>query len=433
MRICQLSTENFRTFDELDLELNNLNVLIGANASGKSNFLDLIEFIGDLAEYGLEDAMYLQGGVNEVKNRSIGDSKNFKLEFKIDDVNGDNFIPSPLHSEDRIIDFELKTLEYHIEVEFDSEEFRVVDEDIEVIWDLVEYERKEDEEPEGEHMDEEMGIRVFREGGGYDYNIKFPDIERDDEDIKDEAFSFSIPKKIRDYELEEDESFFESENSILLKPVSDRLASINVYNIEPSEVKSGSQISGKKELKPDGSNLAIVLEDIGKDEEKREKFNNLAKDLLPFTDDFSVERNEDRSFHLKIKETFFPSSKDEENYANPSMISDGTVNIYSLIVALYFEENKPILGIEEPEKNVHPSLLKKIVRMMEEAADDKQIFATTHESVLLREVELSDILMIKRNDEGFSEITKPEDNEIVSTFLQENIEIEDLMRDNIMG
>lgn len=435
MKLCNISVQNFRTFDNLELELNELNVVIGANASGKSNLLDIIKFIGDLSEYGLEDAIYLQGGIEEIKNRSIGENENFSLGFKADDINKGTIIPSPIdYNEDYLLEFHITSFEYFFELDLDSGEYKVIDEDLEITWEIAKIKKNgSDKESPDEVLETNPGIRIYREDESYNYTIEYPDIEMSEKEFKKKAFPFAVLPRIEEFDCGQKELIIETIHETLFKSVKESLSSTTVYNFEPHNVKTGSQVTGTKELESDGSNLSIVLEDIGKNSEKRKDFNNLAKELIPFTEDYSVKKNEDRSFHLRIQETFFSSQEEtDKNLASPSMISDGTVNIYALIVALYFESN-PLIGIEEPEKNIHPALLSKVVRMMEESSAKKQIIATTHEPRLLKEIELDDILMIKRNEEGFSQVTKPKNNELISRFLDENIGIEELMKDNMMG
>ena len=45
MAIKQIQINNFKNFDALKINLNNFNVLIGANASGKSNFVQIFKFL----------------------------------------------------------------------------------------------------------------------------------------------------------------------------------------------------------------------------------------------------------------------------------------------------------------------------------------------------------------------------------------------------
>lgn len=82
--------------------------------------------------------------------------------------------------------------------------------------------------------------------------------------------------------------------------------------------------------------------------EARRKFLNLQKELLPFIGDLDVEKFADRSLLFKLQEMHF-----KDQYLPASLISDGTINIIVLIVALYFEQ-KELTIIEEPERNIHP-------------------------------------------------------------------------------
>ena len=62
MAIRRLKVSNFRSFSEFDIELGDFNVLIGANASGKSNFVEVFRFLRDIRKEGLRNAVALQGG-----------------------------------------------------------------------------------------------------------------------------------------------------------------------------------------------------------------------------------------------------------------------------------------------------------------------------------------------------------------------------------
>ncbi|MHC3130004.1 MAG: AAA family ATPase [Candidatus Bathyarchaeota archaeon] len=44
--------DNFKSFKKLDVTLNQFNVLIGANASGKSNFVSIFSFLKDIVSNG---------------------------------------------------------------------------------------------------------------------------------------------------------------------------------------------------------------------------------------------------------------------------------------------------------------------------------------------------------------------------------------------
>lgn len=69
MRISRVKLTNWRNFKEADIELNYRVFIVGANASGKSNFLDAIRFLRDLVRQGgsLQEAVESRGGVSRIR------------------------------------------------------------------------------------------------------------------------------------------------------------------------------------------------------------------------------------------------------------------------------------------------------------------------------------------------------------------------------
>ena len=59
MPINKIKISNFKSFKEIDIDLRQFNVLIGANASGKSNFVQIFKFLRDIEKHGLENAIAL--------------------------------------------------------------------------------------------------------------------------------------------------------------------------------------------------------------------------------------------------------------------------------------------------------------------------------------------------------------------------------------
>ena len=197
----------------------------------------------------------------------------------------------------------------------------------------------------------------------------------------------------------------------------DRIA---IYDIDPKLPKKGVVITGKRELEPDAGNLALVLKNIIEDPEKKRKFSNLLRDILPFVEEFSVQKFMDVSLILTLRERY---AKNRDLPA--SSLSDGTITIFALIIALYFED-KPFIIIEEPVSHIHPFLVARVIAMMKEASAKKQIMVTTHSTEVVKHASLNDILLISRDSEGFSLVSRPADKEEVRTFLENEIGIEEL-------
>jgi hypothetical protein len=204
----------------------------------------------------------------------------------------------------------------------------------------------------------------------------------------------------------------------------DRIA---VYDIDPKLTKKGVAITGKRELEEDAGNLALVLKNIIGDPEKKRKFSNLLRDVLPFIEDFSVEKFMDISLVLTLREKY------SKNYDLPSpSLSDGTMMIFALIVALYFED-KPFIIIEEPVSHIHPFLVARVISMMKESSKKKQVMITTHTTEVVKHASLEHLLLISRDPEGFSVLSRPADKEEVRTFLENEIGIEELYVQNLLS
>jgi len=85
MRIKRLKATNFKSFKDLDVSLGPFNVIIGANASGKSNFVDLLRFLRDIAREGFGNAVSLQGGMDYLRNVQAARDAPVVVEMTIHD------------------------------------------------------------------------------------------------------------------------------------------------------------------------------------------------------------------------------------------------------------------------------------------------------------------------------------------------------------
>ncbi|RLL86748.1 hypothetical protein CN13_09705, partial [Petrotoga sp. HKA.pet.4.5] len=206
----------------------------------------------------------------------------------------------------------------------------------------------------------------------------------------------------------------------ILPPSEAIFGSISIYDFDPKLPKKAVPITGKIELEENGENLAIVLKNILEDKEKERKLSNLVRDLLPFVNKLDIEKFADKSLLFKLEEVYA-----QNQYLPAPLISDGTINITALIIALYFEK-KLLTIIEEPERNIHPSLISGVVQMLKEASQKKQIIVTTHNPEMVRHTDLESILLISRDKEGFSNISRPFEKEEIKTFLKNEIGIEEL-------
>jgi len=88
LKITRVRIENFRSIRSCDVRLGPLTVLVGPNASGKSNFLDAIRLIADFMREPAEDAVSRRGGMDALLHRSSDQSaaQSFYISLNLEEV-----------------------------------------------------------------------------------------------------------------------------------------------------------------------------------------------------------------------------------------------------------------------------------------------------------------------------------------------------------
>ncbi|MGB0876605.1 MAG: AAA family ATPase [Mycobacterium sp.] len=92
MRITHVSASNWRNFKSLDFPIRDRLFIVGPNAAGKSNLLDLFRFLSDIAAPGggLASAMESRGGISRVRSLFARNWRKGKLIIDIRMTDGDD-------------------------------------------------------------------------------------------------------------------------------------------------------------------------------------------------------------------------------------------------------------------------------------------------------------------------------------------------------
>ena len=414
MAVKKIRVSNFKSFEDIEVELGKFNVLIGPNASGKSNFIEIFRFIRDVAAHGLSNAVSLQGGIEFLRNVNTGSSRDLLVQIVYDSE-----IISGVRKK-RFMGLKPYEITYEFALKFVSEgNFRISRDNLTASYEI--FEMKDPDEDISQESPERLGeggITLSNVEGKIKFDFDLPEkVPIKEEDI--------FPPFLTELKLPPGTLLLETPFFSFVPPFVNFLGDISVYDFDPNLIKKSVPITGKMELGETGNNLAIVLKDIMGDKEKKRKFSNLVRDLLPFLDDVEVERFMDKSLLLKSREIY------ARTYLLAPLLSDGTITVIALITALYFEE-KPLIIIEEPERNIHPFLISRVMDMLKEASEKKQIIVTTHNPEIVKYADLENILLISREKDGFSIISRPSEKKEVRTFLEHEIGIEELYVQNLL-
>jgi predicted ATPase len=86
-KLDRIQLKGFKSIRNMDLELRHLNILLGANGAGKSNFINLFRFMNKLVQKDLQFFLAQQGGANRFLHfgRKITDAIEIHLLFKSND------------------------------------------------------------------------------------------------------------------------------------------------------------------------------------------------------------------------------------------------------------------------------------------------------------------------------------------------------------
>ena len=108
MRITRMTASNWRNFKSLDFPVRDRLFIVGPNASGKSNLLDLFRFLGDIAESGggLAAAVDRRRGLGKVRSLFARNYQKGRLVVDLQladgDGHGDTTCPSRAKAPARI-------------------------------------------------------------------------------------------------------------------------------------------------------------------------------------------------------------------------------------------------------------------------------------------------------------------------------------------
>lgn len=413
----KLSLANFKSFRETEVSLDPFNVLIGANASGKSNFLSALEFLRDLERYGLENAISIQGGPGYLRNRNLTDDVPLIIRTEVN-VEFPLFIPRESGSA-RLY---CRRIEYELRLAFEvgTAPWFVQRERLTLKLSRDKKRRRRNQR----HLSfdssrHEEQLAIIRRGNNFAWETSL-------------AGNYDFDRMLRGIGVKRpspaptESLLFGGSLQFPFGPDITSWTDISLFDFDPKMPKQPVRFSGPQELEEDGRNLALAIRNILAQPDKRKQFLNILKDILPFINKVRTQQLADTSVLFSIQEKF----GDELDFP-AHFVSDGTVNVAALVTALFFDD-AAVTIIEEPERNLHPALISRVVNAAEDAARNKQIFFTTHNPEIVRHTDIGNLLLVRRDYRGYSRVVRPEKSRKVRRFLSEELGLEDLYVQGIL-
>jgi len=179
-------------------------------------------------------------------------------------------------------------------------------------------------------------------------------------------------------------------------PISQFLKNIRLYRLDPLEARRAVKNTDTQELSHNGRNLAAVLHRLEKNEEIAETIEEWINMIVPNLEKVNTDFDRlDESIRLAFQE------KGLEKRFPADLISDGTINLLSILVTL-FDRPMPfgITLIEEPEGGLHPHAMIELADTFREIATlSSPIWVTTHNEALVRVLKNAELWLVdKKHD-----------------------------------
>jgi len=392
--IKRVRIENYKSFQDITVELRPLSVIFGPNASGKSNFLDALYFLSRaVSRKNLKEAFEGHRGL-PLESFYYGDEgyenllKRDNLQFTIEvDV---KISPTIIKRVEEIVQAKRKgidstssskkiitehLLRYRLTVEALPETgyLRVMDERLCAI--KSDGEEKKTRNPFLESEGDRIHLRM--EGQGHPIYHK---IGLDHTIVSTALYEPHYPH-ITAFRLE--------------------IANWYTYYLEPRTLmREEVPLAEIESLGPRGENLAAFLNTLKHRHSKDfESFNLSLKRILPTDASIEVE-------HLKVGRLGLRLSENGISFS-ARLISEGTLRLIGFLAAIHPRNPATMVAFEEPENGVHPVRLRMICKVLENAAniDEKQIIVTTHSPILPGYFENKDLFVCSK--EGHRTIIRP--------------------------
>lgn len=415
--IRKLTVRNFKSIRRLDLELGEFNVLVGANASGKSNVVEVLRFIRDLASLGIDDAVSLQGGPPYLLNFKARDEP--LVVETVADEGLRPMLPAAPSSGYHLVIFDSPTVTRRLELGFAPGPGVVVLKDEVVLsGQLSGVGLEGHQEPLGAGS-----LTLAAEGGQVKLTLGVAAAAA----VGTLRTAHPLLPGPIDLRGGTTLAFGPTRFELLLGgPSGGGVGDLAVYNIDPDSPKLGARPRGRATLEEDAGNLAQFLRGVLSDPPRKRKLLGVLGDLLPFLTDAHVQTFADKTALLEFAERYWP-----DRFVPASSLSDGTISLVALVAALYFA-GQFLRAFEEPERSIHPSLIAKVVEMMRDAARRAQVLITTHSPEVVRHAGVENLLLVRRDSSGYTSVARAGDLTRVKEFLRDELGVGDLFVANLL-
>ncbi len=384
--LTRIQATNYRCLKHVDQSLTNFQVLVGANGSGKSTFLDVLSFLSELVRQP------------RLSLKSALDARSSDFDDLVFGRSGDHFelaietgipadVAAKVYRHLRVAQW----VRYEVRIGYtnsDRREVGILFERLSLVVD--------------KNLCMEAGLRpdflstmslVLKDKGFDHYQSQGPD----NPSAVGSSHSYSLGAATSALaNLPEDAVQF---------PIATWFRrflaeSMRRLNLEPRLLSMPAPRSNSLALNGDGSNLPLVVDSLSKT--SPQQFGDWIAHLKVALPDLAtvrtIERPEDRQRYLVIEYS--------NGCAVPSwMVSDGTLRLLALTLPAYAMDNGDVFLIEEPENCIHPLAIEIVMQSLN-SMYESQVIVTTHSPAILSLTSPENILCFSKSADSGTAIVR---------------------------
>ena len=356
-RIDRITVSGFKSIADLKLDIEDINVLIGGNGSGKSNFIGVFKLLREITEGRLETYVKTSGGADSMLH--FGSEHTSEASFRV-------------------------YLNNHVD-QYTISLFRTVEDGLVPISEKVRYWDKKHSQPIKRKLSSVGAEAAISLASIYDLARVAA--------RRGPIWRLNLSRRLR---------------QIVPDHVRDALHSWRVYHFhdtsDTSPLKKTAKVDDNRFFRADGSNLAAFLYLLkAKHKEEYRFIRNTIRRIAPFFDDFVLEPRSLDEDRIRLEWRH----RGTDSYFDVSSFSDGTLRFIALTVLLLQpDEYKPsIILLDEPELGLHPSAITLLGALVRLASKNVQAIVSTQSPMLLDMFEPEEVVVVQ-NDKGASTFTR---------------------------
>ena len=332
----KMTIEGFKSIRKQEIELRPINILIGANGSGKSNFVSFFSMLSEMMKGHFQIFIAKQGGAEA--HLFLGSKVTKRIAGRIQFGDRAYSFGLELTSADRFI-----------------------------------------------FAEEAVGGKTVSEGMGLQWQEELAKLG----DGESES---------QLYKLREEPGYLGSNLEVFRDAISGWVVYHFHDTGDTSPIKRWNAINDNEYFRGDASNLAAFLYRLSKENDETricyKKIRDVVWLVAPFFEDFKLRPIPENPNQIQLEW----KQKDSDYPFLGFQLSDGTLRFICLATALLQPNPPSTIVIDEPELGLHPYALTLLASLIKQASHRAQVIISTQSAALLDHFEPEDVIVVERED-----------------------------------